>query len=322
MTAPAAGTVDGGGASGKRAGGGNGALDAASRPASPVRALAVLAALARLEARRYVSNPLFVLGLALAGLTMYTSLRHPISDVNGPHSAPAMFIGVVGIAIGFRLSQALDGTSETLEVTPTPAPARTAAMSLAALVPFTFGLGSLLAIVATERLRGPAYGMFGPADRFTILAGQVAVSALGGPLLGIATARWARALWVLPVVVLTIGVWITLVTGLAYTYPGSFPVVALRLFSPYAYFFDSPGGDGQVTTWRGSPGYFLGWQLALCGLALLAGLPRGATGPARRRLLGALAVLLPVTVALFILATIGGLGHALVTYPDGSTRPW
>jgi hypothetical protein len=242
--------------------------------------------------------------------------------VNGPHNASAMFIGVVGIAIGFRLSQALDGASETLEVTPTSAPARTAAMSLAALVPFAFGLGCLLAIVATERLSGPAYGVFGPADRVTILAGQVAVSALGGPLLGIAVARWARTLWVLPVVVVAIGVWIVLVTGLAYSYPGSFPVVALRLFAPFTYFFDSPGAEGQVTTWRGSPGYFLGWQLALCGLTLLAGLLRGATGPVRRRLLVALGVLLPVAVALFVLATVGGLDHALVTYPDGSTRPW
>lgn len=320
MTTPAAGTVDGRGASGERAGERKGSPDAASRPSTSIR---VLAALARLEARRYVSNPLFVLGLALAGLIMYWQLRRPISDVAGLPSAPAMFIGVVGIVIGFRLSQALDGTSETLEVTPTPAPARTAAMSLAALVPFAFGLGSLVAIVATGRVPGPAHGGFGPADRVTILAGQVAVSALGGPLLGIAVARWARALWVLPVVLVAIGVWIVFVTGFAYAYPGSFPAVAPRLFAPFTYFFGSPGGEGgQVTTFPGSPGYFLAWQLALCGLTLLAGLLRGATGPARRRLLGALAVLLPVAVTLVVLATIGGLGHAVVTYPDGSTRPW
>jgi hypothetical protein len=54
-----------------------------------------------------------------------------------------------------------------------------------------------------------------------------------------------------------------LVAGLAISYPGSFPVVALRLFSPYAYFADPPGGEGQVTTWRGSPRYF---SLAAGGL--------------------------------------------------------
>ncbi|ADP84938.1 hypothetical protein [Pseudofrankia inefficax] len=319
MTAPAADTVDRGGTGGEWAGRREGTPYGASRRSTSVR---VLAALAWLEARRYVSNPLFVVGLALTGLMMYSTLRHPISDLNGLHSAPAMFLGVFGIAIGFRLSQALDRTAETLAVTPTPAPVRTAAMSLAALVPFVFGVGSLLALVVMERLRGPAFGVFGPADQVTILAGQVAVSALGGPLLGIAVARWARTLWVLPVVVVAIGVWIFVVTGLAYAYPGSLLVAALRLFAPYAYFFDSPGGEGQVTTWRGSPEYFLGWQLALCGLTFLTGLVRGATGPARRRLLGALGVLLLTAAALFILAFTGGLGHALVTYPDGHTRPW
>ena len=61
----------------------------------------------------------------------------------------------------------------------------------------------------------------------------------------------------------------------------------LRLFSPFA-FFTLHSDAGGVTAWRGSPWFFLGWQLALCAIAVLVALLRGAEGRVRSRIIRAL----------------------------------
>ena len=61
------------------------------------------------------------------------------------------------------------------------------------------------------------------------------------------------------------------------SHPDSAPVAVLRLFAPFA-FFTYTGDAGAVTAWRGSPWFFIGWQLALCAIAVLVALLRGAEG--------------------------------------------
>ena len=65
---------------------------------------------------------------------------------------------------------------------------------------------------------------------------------------------------------------------------------ALRLFSPYATFSEAsvsaPGQLDWVMRWPGSPLAYLGYQVALCGLAAVAAMLYGADGAVRRRLRG------------------------------------
>ena len=92
--------------------------------------------------------------------------------------------------------------------------------------------------------------------------------------------------------------------------PDSALVAVLRLFSPFA-FFTSTGNGAAVTAWRGSPWFFLGWQLALCAIAVLAALLRGAEGRVRTRIIRALGIAGVAALILLVLAALGGFTHPL-----------
>ena len=70
-----------------------------------------------------------------------------------------------------------------------------------------------------------------------------------------------------------------------------------------------PGGLG--TAWRGSPWFFIGWQLALCAIAVLVALLRGAEGHVRSRIIRALTIAGTGAVILLALAATGGFTHAV-----------
>ena len=104
--------------------------------------------------------------------------------------------------------------------------------------------------------------------------------------------------------------WVSLVTILSMSHPDSTPVAALRLFAPFA-FFTLHGNAADVTAWRGSPWFFLGWQLALCAIAVLVALLRGAEGPVRSRIIRALGIAGVAAVIMLVLAGTGGFTHAV-----------
>ncbi len=291
--------------------------------AGPVatRPAASLAALTRYEMRRYVRHPLFALGVGLTALTCYLYLHTTLTDPGGLPGYPALFLGVFGIAIGFRLTQSTRRAEEVLDVAPASPQLRTGALCLAALVPFAVGALTLAAILIFEQPAGGwTYGAFGPSERFAMLAGQVPIAALGGPLLGIAAARWVRS-WALPALVVLVSVWVVVVNGVAATYPNPLAAVLLRMLTPYTYFLTLDRLPRQVETWRGSPWFFLGWQLSLCALAVTVALQRGA-GPRWRRPLKVITAAIGlVAIAMYLLAATGGLAHPMVTRPDGSAQP-
>lgn len=132
-------------------------------PAAPSSSVAPLT---RREALRYVRNPVFL----------------------------AVFLGGLGMMAAFWLTRSMRRSAEALDVTPTTAQARTAALCAVAVVPFGLGWLSLLLFVRIQRLDGIwRYGAFSPSDRMAVLLSQIVVPALGGPLLGIALARWVRS---------------------------------------------------------------------------------------------------------------------------------
>jgi hypothetical protein len=154
-----------------------------------------------------------------------------------------------------------------------------------------------------------------------MLAGQVAVTALGGPLLGIAVARWVRSAWSLPVLVVLIAVWVVLVNGVSAIYPHSSAALLLRMLTPDTFFLSLDYQPRQVETWPGSPWFFLGWQLCLCALAVTVALRRDAGPRWRRPLQATMAVVGLVAIAMYLLAATGGLEHPVVTRPDGTVLP-
>jgi hypothetical protein len=83
-----------------------------------------------------------------------------------------------------------------------------------------------------------------------------------------------------------------------------------RAMSPVA-FFTCTNSSPHLTTWRGSPWFFLGWQLALCAIAVLVALLRGAEGRPRVRIIRALMIAGVAALILLVLAALGGFTHAI-----------
>jgi len=105
--------------------------------------------------------------------------------------------------------------------------------------------------------------------------------------------------------------WLILAMALTLARPDSALVAVLRLFAPFALF--TLHLDAGVTAWRGSPWFFIGWQLALCAIAVLVALLRGAEGTVRARIIRALAIAGAAALILLVLAGTGGFTHAVTT---------
>ena len=155
------------------------------------------------------------------------------------------------------------------------------------------------------------YGPFSPSARVAVLVGQIVVPSLGGPLLGVALGRWVRFPGAAFVLFLVLYGWVEPGDDPVHVAPGlgarrgAAAVRAVRLLH-------RPRGNGPgVTAWRGSPWFFIGWQLALCAIAVLVALLRGAEGRLRSRIIRALAIAGAAAVILLVLAGTGGFTHAV-----------
>ena len=273
---------------------------------------ATFAALAARETRRFALNPLFLAAVGLTAYILYSGQRGTVTDYNGPNTAAAVLFGGLGMLATFWLTRSMGASEPVVGVTPVTLPVRTAALCAVALVPFACGCLTLLAFLHFHPVGDPGYGAFSPSARIAVLAGQIVIPALGGPLLGVALGRWVRFPGAAFVLFLIIYGWVSLVTIVTMSHPDSLPVAVLRLFSPFA-FFSLHSDAGGVTAWRGSPWFFIGWQLALCAIAVLVALLRGAEGRLRSRIIRALAIAGAAAVIMLVLAGTGGFTHAVTT---------
>jgi hypothetical protein len=287
--------------------------------------LAVLAALGRIEARRFALNPIF---LAAAGCTAYVlwdRQRGVVADVNTVLVYPAIFLGGLGMVAAFWLTQSMRRSDDALGVAPMSEPERTGALCLAMVVPLLCGALSLLAIVVFQQVPGPwSYGALGTSGGVAAAVSQVVVPALGGPLLGVALGRWIRFPGSAALVFLAAWGWITLLytvtATLAAAHRQSTLVVMLRFFAPFTFFTDEDS-PGRIETWRGSPWFFLGWQLCLCGAAVIVALLRGADPRLRTRLLRLLAGVLALAGLMYALAVVGGWAYPVLSTPGAPPVP-
>jgi hypothetical protein len=271
---------------------------------------ATFAALAARETRRFARNPVFLFAVAITAYALWPSPGPRVTDINNVDWVAAIFLGGFGMLAAFGLTRSMRASEPVAGVTPVTRPARTAALCAVAVVPFACGGLALLRLVQIIPVSNAAYGAFSPPARVAVLVGQIVVPALGGPLLGVALGRWVRFPGAAFVLFLVLYGWVSLVTILSMSHPDSAPVAVLRLFAPFA-FFTYAGNAAGVTAWRGSPWFFLGWQLALCVIAVLVALLRGAEGRLRSRILRALGIAGAAAVILLVLAGTGGFTHAV-----------
>jgi len=288
-------------------------MTAALAPARPGAAAgrATFTALAARETRRFVLNPVFLFAVALAAYTLWSGQRGTVTEIDGANTISAVCFGGFGMMAAYWLTRSMHASEPVVGATPVTLPARTAALCATAIVPFACGCLTLLAFLQFHPVGDPAYGAFSPPARVAVLVSQIVVPALGGPLLGVALGRWMRFPGAAFVLFLILSGWVNLVMALTLARPDSAPVAVLRLFAPFALF--TLHLDAGVTAWRGSPWFFLGWQLALCAIAVLVALLRGAEGRLRSRVIRALGITLAAAVILLVLAGTGGFTHAVTT---------
>jgi hypothetical protein len=271
---------------------------------------AVLVPLAAREARRFVLNPVFGLGVVLTMWIAWTPGSGATTEIDNVNGYPAVFLGGFGLMAAYWLTRSTRASEPVAGVAPTARLTRTAALCWVAIVPFCCGVVALFGFLRSYPAGGAVYGAFSPSARIAILAGQIVIPAFGGPLLGVALGRWVRFPGAAFVLFLVIFGWVELVTILTFWHPDSVPVAVLRLFSPFA-FFTVQADSGGVTAWPGSPWYFIGWQLALCAIAVLVALLRGAQGPVRARIGYALVIAGVGAMILLLLAGTGGFSYAV-----------
>jgi hypothetical protein len=270
---------------------------------------ATLVPLAARELRRFVLNPVFLFAAVMTMWVAWSRAGAAVTEIDEVNGYPAVFLGGFGMMAAYWLTRSMRASEPVAGVTPVTRPARTAALCWVAIVPFLCGILALFGFLRTYPLSDAAYGPFSPSARIAVLVGQIVVPSLGGPLLGVALGRWVRFPGAAFVLFLVIFGWVELVTILTISRPDSAPIAVLRLFSPFAFF--TLHADAGVTAWRGSPWFFIGWQLALCAIAVLVALLRGAEGPVRLRIIRALGVAGVVAAILLVLASLGGFTHAV-----------
>jgi hypothetical protein len=267
-------------------------------------------ALAAREMRRFVVNPVFLFAVVMTAWSVWVGRSAPVTGLGTGNWYPAICLGGFGMMATFWLTRSMRDSEPVVGVTPTTLPARTAALCAVAVVPFLCGVLTLFAFLHFHPAGARVYGAFSPPAQVAVLVGQIVIPSLGGPLLGVALGRWVRFPGAALVLFLVIFGWVNVATFPTLWHPDSAAFTALRLFSPFA-FFTYMKNVADVTTWRGSPWFFLGWQLALCAIAVLAALLRGADGRVRIRVTRTLQIVLVLAAILLVLASAGGFPHAV-----------
>lgn len=277
------------------------------------------------ESVRVARHPAFLTGLAGAAISYYLNLNSNLEDPDRLNPGiGALFIGVVGLALMSARARAMRRSDEVVGSTPMSTTARTAALCAACVVPFAAGLalfGFEMWSLRLWPLDEWAHAGFSDADHVAISWSTTAMAALGGPLLGVAVGRWLRFPGATVVAVVAVMLWVfgatqpTLVSEHVSTWQ-----TGLRLTAPYAFFQTASGTPRAVDAFPGSPWWYIGWQVCLCAMAVVAALLKGAEVTTRRRLVLVGWAFLALGLAAWVLAFAGGFPDWLRTFPDGTTQ--
>jgi hypothetical protein len=269
-----------------------------------------LAAMARIEAKRFARHPVFVLAVVLAiGLeVLFWALAdgEPSSDLLSMPVLPAFFIGLSSILVAARLVRSTEGAAEAMDTAPGTEARRTLAVAIAGLVPFAAGLAwvaVMLGIIAAW----PPYPQdwwFGTAPDvhvWGILLALGSIPCLGGACLGVLTGRWLRFPGA-PAVVILLTVAACIGSGALADTRWS----ELRLFAPWALFHSGTWPDRTQVLYAGNPSVYALYLLCLCAAAVIVAMwhDRTARTP---RLKAALAAVVVVGLACLAVAMTTGI---------------
>jgi hypothetical protein len=278
-------------------------------PSAPGVSPATLLALARADARRFARHPLFVVPClvivvgAVMDLVEHRGGTNPLVDT----MTTAFLFGVFGFVVAHRLTTSLGRTGELAGTVPVDQQTRTLSLCLACLVPAAAGSACAVYLLIANAVWPPDgippsapvtwFGDYPTVDVLAALLAMGPVATLGGPLLGVAVARWApfRGSALLGVVVLVVATAIP-----ASDVHGG----AERLASAWPVLIDEHVVNGRNLSSTFVPGiepvWALAWVLCLCGLAVVAALLRDRAH--RRELLLTGAVLTLCAASSFALA--------------------
>ena len=267
-------------------------------------------ALALADARRYARHPLFVLPCLVLLASAVAQLVQRSGGGTDPMVATlttAFLLGVFGFVVAHRLTTSLLRSPDLAGTVPVDRQQRTVALCLACLVPFAVGIFCAGFMIVTGAIWPPDgepsslpvawFGDYPAVDMLAMLLAMGPVATLGGPLLGVAVARWApfRGSALLGVIVLVV----------ATAMPASDSHGSdVRMASAWPVLEDERVVDGKIVSTTIVPGiepvWVLGWVVCLCGLAVVAALLKDPGH--RRALLVTGAGLLVSAVACYLLA--------------------
>ncbi|WP_404380958.1 hypothetical protein LL946_12055 [Knoellia locipacati] len=298
---------------------------AAALPSAPPATGDVVRSLARIETRRLLRQPVFVVAVLLFVLVAattpfseYANADFVVTAENGTETnldwpvLPAFALGLGGLLAMNRLTKSASRTGDVLLAAPATAFQRSLALCLVCLVPAGIALvGAAYVFVfwmVDPPIQAVAWTEFTTAQLFSIMV-QGVLTAAGGPLLGVAVARWWR--WPTAGAITAVGLILWAVLGSLFR-DTSWWDRLLHHLSPFALV----AANSETSTWiqGGSHHWRVVYLLGLCLLAALAACAHGSAGQQRRRL-----VRLSLTVAgLTVLA----LALTVLTGPEGYYGPW
>lgn len=274
-------------------------------------------AMVKIEARRFLRHPLFLVGTLIAYVATWPiAAGGPMpSDLLAWTVVPAFFIGLPSLIAASRLTRSADAAAEAVTTLPSTEAERTLALAGACVVPFAAGLLWIAELFVALQVIGqphPNELWFGTLDDLQVWAILLAggpVACLGAALLGVLVGRWLR----FPgsgVVAAVVVLLVTAVGQLPLSNSSDSDVQRLRLWVPWAGFHSGSNSDGTATLYAGNAVFYLVYTLALCALAVIGAVWHDRT--ARNRRLKT-ALWLTVVVALAMLAL------AMLTGPDSIT---
>ena len=250
-------------------------------------------ALAVLEARRLVSHPVLVLGLVayVSSFPILFGISYADADFTGDPKAVgtyewqamgAFFVGLFGFVAANRIARSTSRTTGVVDVAPMSESRRSLALCLAGLVPFAVTLLGNLLILTAWLVHPPVLAVgwaeVTMSEKLWVVA-TASLAGLGGPVLGVAVARWWRWPSALAVSTAALVLW-----GASSALRDT--NLALRLWHVSAPYTTPDYGDARSpVVWLGGS---LEWRFAyVCGLiviAVIAAVAHGTTGASRRRL--------------------------------------
>lgn len=270
-----------------------------------------LAAMTRIEAKRLVRHPVFILAnLVTFGLLALFAVKgsedRPPSDLLSWPVVPAFFVGLTSLVLMARQTRSTEAAAEAMNAAPGTEGRRTLALALACLVPAASGLLYVIAEVAVAATQDPApqewwFGTLPDAHVWAALLANAPVACLGGGLLGVLVGRWLRFPGAAAVVVVVLAV-----VCMLGQYPAeetTHPV--LRLWTPWASWQSGTNEeDGTMVAYGGNAVFYLLYTLCLCVAAVVAAMWHDRVSRTRQ---------LRTVFAGAVLVGLAGLGLAMTT---------